>query len=110
MPQGRARARRCGVIDQCDSPLCAGERRAIIPDCDPGRDRRADRGGLITVGEMLDDDARRELRSSAGLREAYLEQLFTFGDPLRHTRAHVVSVAYMALSPEAATVGRPSTN
>jgi 8-oxo-dGTP diphosphatase len=54
-------------------------------------------GGLVLDGELLDDAARRELRASTGLREAYLEQLFTFGDPTRDPKAHVVSVAYMAL-------------
>lgn len=54
-------------------------------------------GGLVRVGEMLDDAARRELRVSAGVADCYLEQLFTFGDPTRDPRAHVVSVGYMAL-------------
>ncbi len=54
-------------------------------------------GGLVRVGELLDDAARRELEASTGLRGEYLEQLFTFGDPSRDPREHVVSVAYMAL-------------
>ena len=61
------------------------------------RDRGAFPGGLVRVGEMLDGAARRELREAAGLRDAYLEQLCSFGDPSRDPRAHVVSVAYMAL-------------
>src|SRR5277367_634766 len=74
----------------------------------PGRGRWAFPGGLVRVGEMLDDAARRELHESTGLRGAYLEQLFTFGDPSRDPRAHVVSVAYMALIPDARAVGAPS--
>jgi len=35
--------------------------------------------------------------SATGVQDAYLEQLFTFGDPSRDPKAHVVSVAYMAL-------------
>ena len=54
-------------------------------------------GGLVRVGEMLDDAARRQLYASAGFADCYLEQLFTFGDPTRDPRAHVVSVGYMAL-------------
>jgi 8-oxo-dGTP diphosphatase len=54
-------------------------------------------GGLVRIGEMLDEAARRELLGSTGIANAYLEQLFTFGDPSRDPRAHVVSVAYMAL-------------
>jgi 8-oxo-dGTP diphosphatase len=61
-------------------------------------------GGLVKVGEMLDDAARRELYATTGLRSAYLEQLFTFGDPSRDPRAHVVSVAYMALTHDPAEV------
>lgn len=54
-------------------------------------------GGLVRVGETLDEAARRELYASTGLENPYLEQLFTFGDPSRDPTAHVVSVAYMAL-------------
>jgi len=61
----------------------------------------------VRVGELLDDAARRELHDSTGLRGAYLEQLFTFGDPSRDPRTHVVSVAYMALIPEARAVTSP---
>lgn len=61
-------------------------------------------GGLVSVGEMLDEAARRELESSTGLRDVYIEQLFSFGDPTRDPRAHVVSVAYMALIGDAAMV------
>ena len=76
----------------------------------PGRGRWAFPGGLVRVGELLDDAARRELYDSTGLRGAYLEQLFTFGDPSRDPRAHVVSVAYMALIPDAQAWARRRTN
>ena len=65
-------------------------------------------GGLVRVGEMLDDAANRELRSTTGLVCAYLEQLFTFGDPSRDPRSHVVSVAYMALISDPARIVAPS--
>jgi 8-oxo-dGTP diphosphatase len=65
-------------------------------------------GGLVRRGEMLDDAARRELRFSTGLSQAYLEQLFTFGDPSRDPDAHVVSVAYMALIADPDCVSGPS--
>jgi 8-oxo-dGTP diphosphatase len=73
----------------------------------PGRGRWAFPGGLVRVGELLDDAARRELKESTGLKGAYLEQLFTFGDPSRDPRTHVVSVAYMALIQNAGEVRRP---
>jgi ADP-ribose pyrophosphatase YjhB (NUDIX family) len=74
----------------------------------PARGKWAFPGGLVRMGEMLEAAARRELKSSTGLRDTYLEQLFTFGDPSRDPRAHVVSVAYMALIPDPAAVSRPS--
>jgi len=58
-------------------------------------------GGLVRVGETLDGAARREIEDAAGLRDIYLEQVFSFGDPSRDPDAHVVSVAYMALIPKA---------
>jgi 8-oxo-dGTP diphosphatase len=54
-------------------------------------------GGLVRVGETLDEAARRELDDAASLRELYLEQLFSFGDPSRDPGAHVVSVGYLGL-------------
>src|SRR5579863_9746850 len=50
-------------------------------------------GGLVRVGETLDGAARREIEDAAGLRDIYLEQVFSFGDPSRDPDAHVVSVA-----------------
>ncbi len=71
------------------------------------RGRWAFAGGLVRMGEMLDEAAYRELFASTGIREAYLEQLFTFGDPSRDPRAHVVSVAYMALIADAQRAAAP---
>ncbi len=73
----------------------------------PLKGRWAFPGGLVRVGELLDDAARRQLQSFTGLREVYLEQLFTFGDPSRDPNSHVVSVAYMALIPDAGAVRSP---
>lgn len=54
-------------------------------------------GGFVHIDEALDTAARRELGEEAGLREVYLEQLYTFGHPTRDPRGRVVSVAYYAL-------------
>ncbi|HEX8811562.1 MAG TPA: NUDIX domain-containing protein, partial [Terracidiphilus sp.] len=59
----------------------------------PARGKWAFPGGLVRRGELLDDAARRELRTSTGLGQCYLEQLFSFGDPSRDPDSHVVSVA-----------------
>ena len=54
-------------------------------------------GGFVRVGESVDDSARRELEEETGLKKVYLEQLYTFGEPDRDPREHVVTVAYYAL-------------
>jgi len=58
-------------------------------------------GGFVRDRETLEEAARRELEEETGLREVYLEQLFTFGDPERDPRGRIVSVAYYALTPPA---------
>lgn len=67
-------------------------------------------GGFVHLNESLDEAARRELQEETGLRDIYLEQLYTFGDPQRDPRGRVVTVAYFALIPtpagdDAAEVG-----
>lgn len=54
-------------------------------------------GGFVQEGESLAECARRELLEETGVDEAYLEQLYTFGDPDRDPRGRVVTVAYFAL-------------
>jgi 8-oxo-dGTP diphosphatase len=67
-------------------------------------------GGLVRVGEVLDEAVRRELHASTGLADdVYMEQLFTFGDPFRDPNSHVVSVAYMALISGPAPVHAPAS-
>src|SRR5581483_7883108 len=53
--------------------------------------------GFVRVDEALDDDARRELAEEPGLKNVFLEQLYTFGAVHRGPREGVVSVAYYAL-------------
>ncbi len=54
-------------------------------------------GGFVARDESLEDAARRELAEEAGVRDVYLEQLYTFGDPKRDPRARVITVVYYAL-------------
>ena len=55
-------------------------------------------GGFIRVGESPEEAAYRELREETALEDVYLEQLYTFGEPGRDPREHVVTVAYYALA------------
>lgn len=56
-------------------------------------------GGFVRSRERLDDAARRELEEETGVRDVYLEQLYTFGNPKRDPRQRVITVAYFALVP-----------
>lgn len=69
-------------------------------------------GGFIRVGESLNDCARRELEEETGLKNVFLEQLYSFGEADRDPREHIVTIAYYALvnliehPPQAATDAR----
>lgn len=76
----------------------------------PFKGRWALPGGFVRVEETLDEAVRRELEEEAGLRQVFLEQLYTFGDVMRDPRERVVSVAYYALVKQAAHVTRASTD
>lgn len=56
-------------------------------------------GGFVELEEGLEEAALRELKEETGLNHAYLEQLYTYGNPLRDPRGRVISVAYYALIP-----------
>lgn len=63
----------------------------------PFEGRWAIPGGFVNMNESLDLAARRELEEETGIRDIYLEQLYTFGEPQRDPRTRVISVAYIAL-------------
>jgi len=56
-------------------------------------------GGFVLDNESLDEAAYRELKEETNISDVYLEQLYTFGDPNRDPRGHVVAVSYLALTP-----------
>ena len=64
---------------------------------EPFKGRWALPGGFVRVDETLDEAARRELDEEAGLKNVFLEQLYTIGTVNRDPRERVVSVAYYAL-------------
>jgi 8-oxo-dGTP diphosphatase len=65
----------------------------------PFKGRMAVPGGFVHPDESLQRAALRELQEETGVRDVYLEQLYSFGDPRRDPRGHVVTVAYYALVP-----------
>ncbi len=76
-----------------------GELKVLLIErgLEPFKGKWALPGGFVRVEETLDEAARRELTEETGLKEVFLEQLYTFGAVDRDPRERVVSVAYYAL-------------
>jgi 8-oxo-dGTP diphosphatase len=76
-----------------------GELKVLLIEraLEPFKGRWALPGGFVRVDETLDEAARRELLEETGLKNVFLEQLYTFGAVERDPRERVVSVAYYAL-------------
>jgi len=65
-------------------------------------------GGTVGAAEGLEAAAARTLAEETGVRDVFLEQLYTFGDPERVPRGRTISVAYFAAIPATAAVPRAS--
>jgi len=89
------------AVDVVIFTIDAGQLTALLVEVKSGpfAGRWAFPGGLVPVGEAPDATAIRELLAQTGIRDVYLEQLRSFGDPSRDPYAHVVSIAYFALVP-----------
>lgn len=66
-------------------------------DVEPFKGRWAIPGGFVRIDESLEDAAKRELMEETGVKDVYLEQLYTFGEPKRDPRGRVITAAYFAL-------------
>lgn len=86
----------CVLMSVVDGALAA---LLIRRDAPPQRGRWALPGGFVAADESLDAATRRVLADKARMGDAWLEQLYTFGDPGRDPRTRIVSVAYFALLP-----------
>jgi len=89
-----------------------GELKVLLIEraLEPFKGRWALPGGFVRVDETLDEAARRELEEEAGLKDVFLEQLYTFGAVDRDPRERIVSVAYYALVKLAAHDTRAATD
>jgi 8-oxo-dGTP diphosphatase len=89
-----------------------GELKVLLIErgLEPFKGKWALPGGFVRVDETLDEAARRELEEEAGLKNVFLEQLYSFGDVDRDPRERVVSVAYYALVKLSAHETRAATD
>ena len=55
-------------------------------------------GGFVNMDESAYQAANRELNEETGLKDVYLEQLYTMSQPNRDPRMRVIDIAYMALT------------
>jgi len=67
---------------------------------DPYKDAWALPGGFLWQGETTGVAASRILSDKAGVSNVFIEQLYTFDEPDRDPRGHIITVAYFALVPE----------
>jgi 8-oxo-dGTP diphosphatase len=79
--------------------LDEGELKVLLIEraLEPFKGQWALPGGFVHVDETVDAAARRELEEEAGLKDVFLEQLYTFSQVDRDPRERVISVAYYAL-------------
>ncbi len=64
---------------------------------EPFKEKWALPGGFVRIDESLETAAKRELEEETGVKNVYLEQLYTFGDLKRDPRGRVITVSYFAL-------------
>ena len=67
-------------------------------------------GGFVKLEENLRQSAERELEEETGVKDVFLEQLYTFGEPKRDPRERVITIAYYALIPSDKIQIRASTD
>lgn len=61
-------------------------------------------GGFVNIDESAYNAACRELEEETGLKNVYLEQVYTMSQPDRDPRMRVIDIAYMALIQEVPVV------
>lgn len=67
-------------------------------------------GVFLLKNENAREAAMRALKTKAGVKVGYLEQLYTFDSRHRDPRGHTISITYFALVPENALKIKPAKN
>ena len=90
------------AVDTVVFTIIGGKLSVLLIQIETGiyKDKWAVPGGLVGADESLDDSATRVLSEKANLKNVFLEQLYTFGDPNRDERGRSISVAYFSLIPD----------
>lgn len=89
------------AVDTLIFTISNGELKLLLVKrgIEPYKDSWAIPGGAVAEHESLDDAAKRELAEETGVKNVYLEQLYSFGEPGRDPRGRTISIAYFALIP-----------
>lgn len=76
-----------------------GELKLLLTEREkePFKNKWALPGGFVFMEETTEDCAKRILLEKAGIKNVFIEQLYTFSDIDRDPRERIVSVAYYAL-------------
>jgi len=69
----------------------------LTRDFEPSKGKSSLIGGFVKEDESLDEAAQRILEDLTGLKDVFLEQIYTFGEMDRDPGERVVSVSYYAL-------------
>jgi hypothetical protein len=69
----------------------------LTRDMEPGKGKSSLIGGFVKEDESLDNAAQRILEDLTGLKDVFLEQIYTFGEVDRDPGERVISVSYYAL-------------
>lgn len=70
----------------------------IKRDTPPFKDVWALPGGFFRIDRSLEEAAKQKLFDETGVKNVYLEQLYTFGNPKRDPRGRIITVSYFALT------------
>jgi 8-oxo-dGTP diphosphatase len=99
MPYTYQYARAALTVDCVVFGFDGGELKVLLIQraLEPFKGKWALPGGFVRLDETLDEAALRELNEEAGLKDVFLEQLYTVGTVNRDPRERVVSVAHYAL-------------